>query len=107
MAERIDLVRGDTRPQLRVVLTDEVTAEPINLTGATGLLKFRELGTTTLSATLTGTVTDPLNGIIIFEWGNNSLNTAGEFEGELSITFPDSSVQTAYDILRFRVREDF
>jgi hypothetical protein len=31
----------------------------------------------------------------------------GDYEGEIEITFSDSQIQTVYDTLRFKVREDF
>lgn len=44
MAEKIKLVQGDTRPQVRLTLTDENTGDVIDLTGATVTLHFRALG---------------------------------------------------------------
>jgi hypothetical protein len=32
---------------------------------------------------------------------------AGDYEGEIEITFADDQVQTVYDLLKFKVREDF
>jgi hypothetical protein len=32
---------------------------------------------------------------------------AGDYEGEIEITFADNQVQTVYDLLKFKVREDF
>jgi hypothetical protein len=32
---------------------------------------------------------------------------AGEYEGEVEITFADGQIQTVYDVLKFKVREDF
>jgi hypothetical protein len=31
----------------------------------------------------------------------------GDYEGEIEITFPDGQIQTVYDPLKFKVREDF
>jgi hypothetical protein len=31
----------------------------------------------------------------------------GDYEGEIEITFVDTTVQTVYDLLKFKVREDF
>jgi hypothetical protein len=33
--------------------------------------------------------------------------TPGDYEGEIEITFTDGQIQTVYDVLKFRVREDF
>jgi hypothetical protein len=32
---------------------------------------------------------------------------AGDYEGEIEITFADGQVQTVYDLLKFKIREDF
>jgi hypothetical protein len=106
----IKLVRNDTRPALVCTITDANTGDPVVLTGCTCLLKFRLVNTTTLTATLTGTVTDAVNGIVEFYWASNPASLkgdAGQYEGEIEITFPDGQVQTVYDTLNFVVRQDF
>jgi hypothetical protein len=35
------------------------------------------------------------------------LTVAGDFEGEIEITFGDGQIQTLYDVLKFKIREDF
>lgn len=108
MADKIKLVQGDTRPTLVVTLTDEVTELPINITGATPRLKFRKASAATLTATLDGTVTDGVNGQVAFFWTQDALaGEAGDYEGEIEITFGDGTVQTVYEILKFKVRQDF
>ena len=54
MAEKIKLVQGDTKPQIKCVITDENTGDIINLAGATVLLKFRATGSANILFTLTG-----------------------------------------------------
>jgi hypothetical protein len=109
MAEKIKLVQNDTRPVIVCTLTDDVTGAPIVITGATPRLKVRPVGSTTLQATLTGAVTDGVNGVVAFypALTPEMLDTAGDFEGEIEITFSDNTVQTLYDILKFKIREDF
>jgi hypothetical protein len=110
MADKIKLVQGDTRPALACTITDENTGDPISLTGATCRLKFRAVGATTLTSTLTGTVTDAANGKVEFYWASDPTSLAGEpgdYEGEIEITFSSGQVQTVYDILKFKLREDF
>lgn len=109
MAEKIKLVQGDTRPQIAVTLTDETTGSAIDITGATCLLKFRAVGSTTLVDTLTGAVTNGPAGLVIFVWNSTTLNVdAGEYEGEVEVTFPNNAgKQTVYELLKFKVREDF
>lgn len=127
MTSRIKLVRNDTRPQLIVSLTDSVTGDPLNVSGdAIVRLKFREEGLTTLKATLIGTklagrLTDAgtvdntapydvpgVGGRVAFNWTTDALSgPAGMYEAEVEITFADGSIQTMYDLLKFRMREDF
>lgn len=126
MAEKIKLVRGDTRPQLKVALKDETDGTPVDLTGATVKLYFRLSGSSTLQATVVGalltgleledgTVTSapPYNvegagGRVLFPWAVGDLDCEpGDYEGEIEVTFPDASKQTVYDALRFKLRGDF
>ena len=106
----IKLVRNDTRPALVCTITDASTGGPIVLTGATCRLKFRKVNTTTLIATLTGTVVDPTNGVVEFYWAADPVSLespAGQYEGEVEITFQDGQIQTVFDTLNFIIRQDF
>lgn len=108
MAEKIKLVKDDTLPQLKVTLTDETTGLAIDISGAVPRMRFRAVGSTTLIETLTGTVFDGPNGICIFAWGQTTLDVpAGDYEGEVEITFASGGVQTVYDPIKFKVRDDF
>lgn len=126
MAEKIKLVQGDSRPQLVLSLTDDTTGAAIDVSTATVHLHFRAAGADTILATLTaqnipGKVLDdgsidftaPYNtsgagGRCVINWTTDALNQdAGDYEGEIEITFADSTVQTVYDILKFKLRSQF
>jgi hypothetical protein len=110
MAEKIKLVQGDTKPAIVCRLTDDTTGLPLGITGATVRLKFRAAGAATLTATITGTVTDGANGEVVFYPASEPAMLQGEpgdYEGEIEITFSDTTVQTVYDLLKFKLREDF
>lgn len=110
MAEKIKLVQGDTKPALVCTITDDTTGAAINITGATVRLKFRAAGATALTATVTGSVTDGPAGQVVFYPASAPEMLQGEpgdYEGEIEIIFSDSSVQTVFDLLKFKVREDF
>lgn len=110
MAEKIKLIQGDTKPALVCTITDDTSGVPIGLTNATVVLKFRAVGSTTLTATVPGTVTDGPNGQVVFSPASAPAmlaGDAGDYEGEIQITFADGTVQTVYDLLKFKVREDF
>jgi len=110
MSQKIRLVRNDTRPAIVCTITDDRTQQPINITGATVLLKFRAAGAQELTATIAGTVTDGAAGQVVFFPSTAPEMLQGEpgdYEGEIEITFSDSTIQTVFDLIKFRVREDF
>ncbi len=109
MAEKILLVQGDTRPAIVCTLLDDVTQLPINLSGAVPRLKFKELGSLLILVTITGFVTDGANGVCAFYPASapEMLEGFGNFEGEIEITFADGQIQTVYELLKFKVREEF
>lgn len=126
MAEKIKLVQGDSRPQIKATLTDDTTGAAIDLSGSTVRLRMRAVGSTTVLATVLGTLVAGLEnadgtitatapydvpgvgGRVVFIWGPTDLNIdAGDYEGEIEVTFQDGSKQTVYDLLKFKVREDF
>lgn len=108
MADVIKLVQGDSRPALAVTLTDENTGAIIDITGSTPRMYFRATGLTTILATLVGSVVSGPAGTCAFAWGAALATVAeGDYEGEIEVTFADTTVQTTYRKLKFRVREDF
>ena len=118
----IKLVRGDTLPQLNLTLRDSNTAAegktldqndpttwaPMDLTGATVKLKFRAKGSSTVKEELSMYANgDPVNGKVFMAWGTNTLDTAGEFTGEVEITYSNGDISTVFKQLSFIVREDY
>ena len=124
MTDRIKLVRKDTRPQIVCNLKTSAGVA-IDCTNATVKMYFRKEGTTTILTTITGTLLPNFidstgatitsgytvagsGGRVSFSWPANSLNVdAGNYEGEVEITFSDTTIQTVYDVLKFKVRADF
>lgn len=119
--DALDLVTGDTLPELTFTLkdsnqaaigqtldpNDESTWAPIDLTGATVQLLIRRVGESTLTATITCSIQDAPNGVCRTDFPASAFPEAGTYEGEIEITFPGGGVQTIYETVRFRVREDF
>ena len=119
--DTIQLVKGDTLPELTFTLKDSNTAAsgltldqnnrvtwaPINVTGATVKLRLRALGSTTVKATLNCVITDGTAGKVATDFPTGTLDTAGTFEGELELTFADGGIQTVNDLIKFKVRSDF
>ena len=119
--DTIQLVKGDTLPELNLTLRDSNAAAagqildsenpstwaPIDLTGATAKLKFKALGATALKSTITMTLQSPYtDGKVFMQWPVGVLDTAGTFSGEVEVTYASGAVQTVFDQLKFKVRED-
>jgi hypothetical protein len=110
MADKIKLVRNDTRPAIVCTITDDTNGTIVDISGCTINLFFRAVGSSTLQATVLGSVTDGLNGQVTFYPATSPemlSGEAGDYEGEIQILFTDGSVQTLYETLKFKVRDDF
>jgi len=120
--DTINLVANDTKPVINLTLLDSNTAasgftldpddsstwNPIDITGATVIVKFRLLGGSTILDTLTCTNVSPTDGTCYMSWNADTLDVAaGTYEGEIEITFGDGTVMTIFDRLKFKVRDDF
>ena len=120
-SETINLVTGDTLPELTFTLRDSNTAAsgqildpnnsatwaPINVSGGSVKLRLRELGSTTVKSTLTCAITDGSAGKVATDFPAGTLDTVGTFEGEIEITFANGGIQTVYDLIKLKVRGDF
>jgi len=120
-SDTINLVAGDTLPELTITLrdsnkaaigsvldeNDNTTWRPINLSGATVRLRIRALGETTVKSTLTCTITEATDGKVVTNFPTGTLDTAGIFEGEVEITTASGGIQTVNDLIKFKVRDDF
>ena len=110
MTERIKLVRGDTAPQIRLTLTDEVSGTPLNLVGTTVTLHFRAVGADTVLFSRPAFINQDIaaTGVCVISWEEDDLDVeAGDYEGEIEIVRAGGGRETIYDILKFRVREQF
>jgi hypothetical protein len=55
-------------------------------------------------------VTNGAGGVVVFFWSDSPTildGDAGDYEGEIEITFANSTIQTVYDLLKFKLRQDF
>tara|TARA_B100000929_G_C15371003_1_gene374366 strand:+ start:327 stop:668 length:342 start_codon:yes stop_codon:yes gene_type:complete len=103
-------VQGDTGPQLRLTFTDEDTGTATDLTGATVKMHFRTAGETTVlySKTLYVNPGTPTLGIAIVNWATGELDyDAGTYQGEIEVTKASGQIETIYDTIKFKIREDF
>lgn len=119
--DTVKMVVGDTGPDIKLKLKDSNTAPdgvtydandsntwaPIDLTGATVHLRIREVGGSTIISDIVGVFSAPLEGEVVFSFVGNAFTASGLYEGEVEITDILGSVQTMYDLIKFKVREDF
>ena len=120
----IELVAGDTMPELNIILKDSNTALSgqtldaanhatwaiISLAAVdTVTMKFRKTDTTTILETLPGSIVgDGTAGNVIMTWLSNTLTGAeGIYEGEIEITYDNGKISTVRDLLKFDVRAGF
>ena len=110
MADTIKLVKGDELPQITLTLTDDVANAALDLSASTTSvsIKFKlKGGTSTLSTISTSKLTNGSDGKVYFNFAGGVLDVdPGEYEGEINISF-NGSIQTVYDTLNFRVRDNF
>ena len=117
----IDLVQGDRLPEIEITLKDSNTAatglildpddpatfQSLNLSGGSVRMRVRQVGQTTLIATLIGTITDAAAGKVTFVFDSDTLNSTGVLEGEIEFTDSGSRTQTVVDLIKFKVRSQF
>lgn len=121
---KIQLVQGDTGPSLVFSLTDDSTGLPVDVSagGTVVRFKFRALGATELKGTITATkltgrqladgtidttgayATAGAGGRVQVAWASTSLDTAGDFEGEIEVTFASGIIQTVPAKVQLAVR---
>ena len=105
----IQLVQGDTGPQIKVTLTRSDTGSAEDLTGATIKLHFRKKRTTTVLFSLSNQSTSEnlTNGICYFIFATGQLDLdAGYYEGEVEVVGSSGTRETIYEIIDFFLRED-
>jgi hypothetical protein len=106
----ISLVSGDGVANLQVTLVRDDTGLSFNAGGADINLRLRKKGSTTLLTTINyaNDASDPTDGRVVFSMGDFlSTALAGYYEGEVEVVFADDTTQTVYQIINFRVREQF
>lgn len=107
MAEEIRLVENDTKPDIGWVLKDRETGAVIDVTNATVRLYFRAVGATSLKATKT--LSKPNgggDGLVRCTWDAADLDTPGQYEGDIEITFLDGTIQTVFEKQHFKIRSE-
>jgi hypothetical protein len=107
-AERIRLVRNDTKPQIKLTILDEITGDPVDLSGAQVHFHLRVAGRGSAVVVKEALVISAVDGEaqVVWEPGDLDLH-AGQYEAEVQVTYPSGHIQTVFDTLRIQVREEF
>jgi hypothetical protein len=121
--DTINLVSGDDKPELNFILRDSNTAAtgktldpddaitwaPIDLTGQTVRVYFRDLGGDAILDTMTcGKIAPFTDGKCFMQWNATTLDVdAGTYEAEIELEDSSGGKQTIFDKLKFKVRDDF
>lgn len=107
MTDRIKLVQGDTAPQIRLTLTNQLTGSPISLIDATVTLHVRETGIDTVLFSRPATINPDTasTGVCFIAWEEGDWDRLpSDYEGEVEIVSASGARETIYDMLKFRVR---
>ena len=104
----INFVQGDTSPILKLVLTDSVSLQAINLTGATININVRAKGASVISFTKAATIVSPAtSGIANVVWVAGDLDRApGSYEAEIEVIDSAGIRETVFDLIELFIRED-
>lgn len=107
---KINLVQGDTGPQIKVTLTRSDTGLAEDVSDATIKMHFRKQDTTSVLFSLSNQSTPEQQalGVCIFVFSAGQLDVdAGYYEGEVEVVFQSGTRETVYEVVEFYVREDF
>jgi hypothetical protein len=107
---KINLVQGDTGPQIKVTLTRSDTGSVEDVSDATIRMHFRKQDTTSVLFSMTNQSTPDQQdiGVCIFIFSSGQLDVdAGYYEGEVEVVFDSGTRETVYEVVEFYVREDF
>lgn len=104
MTTKIYAVSGDSLPLVTLTITD-LDDTPVSIAGCTGAnVYMRKVGETAVQ-TITATV-DVGAGTVAFDFSNNELADAGDYELEVELDFLGKK-QTLYRPLKLKAREQF
>lgn len=108
MANRINLVQGDTLPYINITLTKS-DGNVLDVSDPSIVIQvlFRAAGsTTTLSTIVCAKPNGGSDGYVRFNFDNGVLNVdPGAYEGEVVVNFGGGETQTIFDLLKFYVRQ--
>jgi len=107
----IQVVKGDTGPQLKATVTRSDTGDPFVGSGTINL-RIRKKGNTAIISTIgLDTITSNLaSGLLVFplqDFLTDSSVEEGFYEGEIEFTLADGQIMSVFELIDFKVRDDF
>jgi hypothetical protein len=111
VADEIKLVVGDDRPEVIITFSDDITRQAYDVSGAIVTVRFRMKGLPAvppIPLTIIPCTLGPASNQARFDFTNGELDgiEPGHYEGEVIID-EGGEVQTVYDVINFRVRQNF
>ena len=110
----IQVVKGDTGPQLKATVTRSDTGEAFVGSGTINL-RIRKKATTTILATIPiDTITSNLPaGLLVFPLSSFLAPSSGTgpeegfYEGEIEFTLANGEIMSVFELIDIKVRDDF
>jgi len=100
MSSEFIIKQHDTLPTLTAILKD-ANNQVINLANTTVTFKMGTENSTKVNGTTT--ITDTLNGAVLYDWSPNDTNVAGVFLGEFEVVHLNGKKETFPNNEPFRV----
>lgn len=111
----IQVVKGDTGPQLKATVTRSDTGEAFVTSSANINLRIRRKGTSTVESTIAvdSGLSSLSSGVLVFSLQDfldptvNTNITEGFYEAEIEFTLSDGKVMSVFELIDIKVRDDF
>lgn len=100
----IYIVQNDTKPDLEFVITKD--GRPVDLTGCTVYFTMKKIGGDIKINKAQCSIVDAESGLVKYEWQAGDTSEAGDYEGEVEVVDANGEVQTGYEKIYIKIREE-
>lgn len=88
MTNTFYIKRNDTRPEINIIVIDESSGNPLNLTGATATFSMKKAGASAPKITRAAAqIADAAAGKVKYSWATGDTNDPGIYRAEFEVTF--------------------
>jgi len=95
MASEIQLVQGDTKPDLLATLKDSVSGDPIDLSDVDSVrFQMREASDRRYTVNANADIPDAPNGKVSYSWAADDLSRPGTYQVQWELHYSDTTIQT-------------